>query len=352
MLTTKKGENAIYLLIWLIVLGFPLLNIRSDLSFNWTKLWIDWIRIVPFIILFAINNFWIAPSYLFKKRIQYWILISVAIILITFCADFTKIFRDLLVMDPMNPDEQLREMRPSPHHDPSILPRMFDRIIFSYLIIGFNIAIKMMFKRQEDEKNNEKLQKMHLQTELAFLRQQVSPHFFMNTLNNIHALIDLDSKQAQDAVIKLSKMMRYLLEDSKQGISTVREEFDFLNSYIDLMKIRYPERVKINLEFNIPNPERKIHSLLFISLVENAFKYGINPNEGSLIEIQALIVNEKLQFTVKNGIFSEHLNNNQTRVGIENLKKQLTLIYESNYNLELIENNNTFQAQLTIPFEK
>ena len=95
-------------------------------------------------------------------------------------------------------------------------------------------------KRKEVEKQN-------LKNELAFLRNQVSPHVFMNTLNNIHALVDIDGDNAKEAIIKLSKMMRYLLYDSDEGETTLAKEVEFIQSYLDLMKLRYPADVKVNV---------------------------------------------------------------------------------------------------------
>ena len=174
----------------------------------------------------------------------------------------------------------------------------------------------------------------------------------MNTLNNIHALIDIDTNQAQVAVIKLSKLMRYLLTESQQGKAPIKDEFDFLNSYIDLMRLRYSDRVKISVELNVEKPEKKIPSLLFVSLVENAFKYGVSYSKPSFITIWSKTTNEELIFSVKNSISPEKSLEPGTGVGLENLRKQLSLIYGSNFKFEVQEIEEVYQVLLQIPLEK
>ena len=120
--------------------------------------------------------------------------------------------------------------------------RFFDLIIISFLVVGFNTAVKFVFRRQEEEQNIEEQKKIHIQTELSFLKQQISPHFFMNTLNNIHALVDISPEEAKEAIIRLSGLMGYMLYESQTEKISVQKEMDFVRSYVELMRIRFHQR--------------------------------------------------------------------------------------------------------------
>jgi len=358
IMNSKTGrENLIYFLIWIIVLALPVFRLIGEGGFNWISIWLEWIRISPFMLVFFLNNYVLVPLLLFRKsNLKYLLYVSLIIVAISFLSDFTNYLRDFLLPNNIPP---FRNLPPEGHGTPHTRgmeqstygARVFDRTLLSYLVVGFNTAVKFIFKRQEDEKNNEELQKMHLQTELSFLRQQISPHFFMNTLNNIHALIEYDYRLAQVSVIKLSKLMRYLLTESQEGVATLGDEFEFLNAYVDLMRLRFSERVQIKIDWHFDNPDRKIHSLLFVSLVENAFKYGVNHSGASIITILAETVDDKLILYVENDKFPEIVNESSTGLGLENLKKQLNLLYTDNFELSIWSTDNHFYVQLTIPLE-
>jgi hypothetical protein len=357
----KKNENLIYMLIWLMVLALPVFTLRGEQNFNWTRVLLEWVRISPFLLVFILNNNILVPRFLLqKKQTKYIIYLSVTIVCIAFLFDYTRYLKDYLIPEgpqpfngnwpfdqPPGPGDHLPH-RPEMGHL-SLWARVFDRVIFSFLVVGFNTAVKLIFRRHEEEKNSEEQQKIHLQTELSFLRQQVSPHFFMNTLNNIHALIDIEKGQAQEAVIQLSHLMRYLLTGSQSGTAVLKDELDFLHSFINLMRLRYSERVEITVDLDVDHPERKIHPLLFVALVENAFKYGVSYSKPSAISIQAKTSNNELTFSVKNSKFQEATESG-TGLGLENLRKQLALLYGTNFSLEIHETANSYHVELKIPF--
>ena len=177
---------------------------------------------------------------------------------------------------PPGPGQRL----PGPNQPP-IGPRshvisIFNQMIIAWLVVGFNVAIKVTNKWFKDDQKKRELEKEHLKSELAFLQNQISPHFFMNTLNNIHAQIDIDSKEAQSSIVTLSKMMRYLLYESDRGKTTLKREIEFLRSYVELMKLRVDKSVDINLEVSVIDEDIKLPPFMFISFVENAaLKYWL-----------------------------------------------------------------------------
>ena len=197
------------------------------------------------------------------------------------------------------------------------------------------------------------MEKDQLRNELAFLRHQVSPHFFMNTLNNIHSLIDIDSEDAKDAVIRLSTMMRYLLYETSHGRTSLKKEIGFIESYISLMQLRFSENVKVTLEIPKKIPEIEIPPMLFISLLENAFKHGVSYQNESFVLFSLEVSGSKLNCTIKN---SKHIQNNNagnkySGIGLSNIKKSLELLYGKNYELEINDTGPEYHVYLSVPIE-
>ncbi len=173
-------------------------------------------------------------------------------------------------------------------------------MIFSFLLVGFDTGLMTIFRLAKSERKRAILEKQNADVQLAFLRNQVSPHFFMNTLNNIHSLIDFDTDEAKDSIIRLSKLMRHLLYDSEIEKIPIRKEIEFIKNYVDLMKLRYSDKVKITLDLPDQLPDKSIPPLLFTSFVENAFKHGISYQHSSFINITFSIDDDQLNFEVRN----------------------------------------------------
>ncbi|MRT93526.1 sensor histidine kinase [Ancylomarina sp. 16SWW S1-10-2] len=372
ILTQKRSENIVYALLWAMVISLPVFTLKGSEEFNWNRVIFEWIRTLPFLLIFLVNNSLLAPKLLLKKKhIWYFTSISVIVILFSVFNDLSRILHEFLFQEigqhgnsirPSGPMLQGRPMMQGGAVEgfqgpPNMGPEankpfsflIFENIIISFLVVGFNNAIKLGISKQKEDLEREEKEKIHLKTELSFLRQQISPHFFMNTLNNIHALIEMDQVQAQKSVIELSKLMRYLLNESKEGIATIKNEFEFLNSYIDLMRIRYSDKVKINIDLKFTNESIKIPSLLFISLVENAFKYGVSYSQDSYISINTKQDKDHLYFEIKNSISSKSKIEKGTGVGLVNLKKQLDILFQEQHTFEINENENEYQVKLIIP---
>ena len=185
---------------------------------------------------------------------------------------------------------------------------------------------------------------------MDYLKYQINPHFFMNTLNNIHALIDIDTESAKNAVIELSKMMRYVLYDSGREIISLNRDIQFLKNYIELMRIRYTDDVDIRVEYPRDLPEQvSIPPLLLIVFVENAFKHGISYNRPSFIHLRIDYADKTVSATLVN---SRHpaAPSKEAGIGLDNVRKRLALIYgEKNYTLDIREEERTYTVKLVIP---
>ena len=170
----------------------------------------------------------------------------------------------------------------------SHLFQFINTLFISLLIAGFNTAIAVTNRWFTEEQARKEIEKEHMQSELAFLQNQVSPHFFMNTLNNIHSLIEADQKLAQNAVMKLSEMMRYLLYESGRGTTTLAREIEFLRSYVKLMQLSVDDSVKVSFELPDDFDNVSLPPLLFISFIENAFKHGVSYREPSSLTFKMI----------------------------------------------------------------
>ena len=220
-----------------------------------------------------------------------------------------------------------------------------------------NLGIKLYFRTRNDHKKLMALEKENLEQQLEYLRYQINPHFFMNTLNNIHALVDIDPEKAKDTILELSKMMRFVLyEGDKKGVPLSRE-FDFIRHYIHLMKLRYTDKVRITVNLPQEVPDRQIPPLMLITFIENAFKHGISYQHDSFIDILIDITHPSpltshLYFSCCNSKANGQqptANSQQGGVGLQNVKQRLNLLYDNNYTLNIQDEADVYNVELTIP---
>jgi LytS/YehU family sensor histidine kinase len=220
-------------------------------------------------------------------------------------------------------------------------------IVIVILMCGMNLGIKLYFKTRNDQKKLQALEKENLEQQLEYLRYQINPHFFMNTLNNIHALVDIDPEKAKDTILELSKMMRFVLyEGDKKGVPLSRE-FDFIRHYVTLMQLRYTDKVRISVDLPQEAPDKQIPPLMLITFIENAFKHGISYQHESFIDVK-VAVNDKLHFTCRNSK-ADKPNEEKGGVGLKNVKQRLNLLYDNNYTLNIQDEPDVYHVELTIP---
>lgn len=227
------------------------------------------------------------------------------------------------------------------------------RYSFTFIlsIVG-SIAFRIIKQKQLHEIQREKEQNEQLSAELQHLKYQIQPHFFLNTLNNIYSLTDSAPEKAKTTIHGLSKLMRYLLYTAQSDKVTLEQELDFIKKYIDLMKIRIASDVEITTNLELDRAHQKIAPLLFIPLVENAFKHGVSATKQSFIHVETKWENETtLLFMVKNSNYAKDEKDQAgSGIGIANLKKRLEILYPNGYNFQQSVNDDTFVSTLTIKF--
>ena len=374
-------ENIIYLIIWLVLFIAPVISMYArtsrytDLSFNWTEIMHVWHIYLVFLILFIIHNFLIAPLLVYKgKKMLY--LLTVACLLTIFVTYQCSIKpAERHPRPPMehhtqigNPhkrphDGQIREFHPDGRrHLPPIMPgerHIVDTFIM-FLLLGMNLGVKLYFKNESDKKEMSQLKTENLEQQLEYLKHQINPHFFMNTLNNIHALVDIAPEKAKKSIIELSKMMRYILYEGNNTIIPLQREVDFMEHYLELMRMRFTDNVAIETHLPKTFNNEQIPPLLFISFVENAFKHGVSYNTPSFIHINIHAENGTIHFkcrnskhtTVPNGqqnANGQNLTPREGGVGLVNVQKRLDLIYHDSYTLDLHDGEDTYEVVLTLP---
>lgn len=194
----------------------------------------------------------------------------------------------------------------------------------------------------------QELKKEKSKTELSLLKTQINPHFFFNTLNNLYALTVKSSPQAPEVILKLSDMMRYTIYDGEKETVKVSEEIEYLNNYIELHKIRYKKSVEITFNHDI-DTSLNIPPLLYIILLENAFKHGIETlAENAFILIDLYEDADFIYFEIKNNFDASELNNSKG-IGLQNLKRRLSLLYNQQHELIINSKNNIYKTLLKTP---
>ena len=334
----SKYENTAYVALWGLLFAAPLLSLYirtindSSLTFNWQEVWLIWRHFWVYLLIFVVHNFILAPLLIFRhKRWLYALLTACMIGAFAFyqCSNKPDHIR-------RHQPHNMEMHEPGPIGDrfgheppPEFRGEKFDRrppafigehdivaIVIVILMCGMNLGIKLYFK-------------------------------FMNTLNNIHALVDIDPEKAKDTILELSKMMRFVLyEGDKKGVPLSRE-FDFIRHYVTLMQLRYTDKVRISVDLPQEAPDKQIPPLMLITFIENAFKHGISYQHESFIDVK-VAVNDKLHFTCRNSK-ADKPNEEKGGVGLKNVKQRLNLLYDNNYTLNIQDEPDVYHVELTIP---
>jgi LytS/YehU family sensor histidine kinase len=231
-------------------------------------------------------------------------------------------------------------------------PHLVGYVSSSLFIVFLSLGVKVLERQSRIEKMQEEMEKAKLNAELALLKNQISPHFFFNTLNNIYSLIGINAEDSQKAVLKLSKLMRYLLYESEQGKTMLGSEIDFMNNYIDLMKLRMSDKISLSVSFPENYEDKKIPPLLFVPFIENSFKHGISYREKSFIRISMEVIKDTIIFGCVNSLPAgeEKTANEHSGIGLENVRKRLNLLFPGSYDLKISQSDKEYEVILKINF--
>ncbi len=350
----KRSPVILHLIGWIILFILPqfILFIHTD-ELSSRFFW----RLAPTTLIFAgvfyLHYLVLIPAMINGKKKWLYPIISLAVVVGLFVG--MNLLLKTIMPRTGDIQEQVQELRQEKERpdrrgpDPRKMAA-YNYFILNALAIGFAYVLRVNEKVRETEKSKKELEEAHLNSELAFLKNQISPHFFFNTLNNIYSLIELDGKSSQEAVLNLSKMMRYLLYESEQQDTTLGDEINFMKNYIGLMKLRVSDKVSVNVRFTEKYNDLKIPPLLFIPFIENAFKHGVSLTDESYIDISLTANNKELMFTSTNPVNLSKGDKPEVAsgIGLDNVKKRLKLLMKDRYKLTIDDGDGVFRVLLKI----
>lgn len=371
-------ENIVYLIIWLGLFATPLVSLvirtqqQGGGTFHWGELMMTWGVFAALLVAFLIHNILLMPMLLTPRR-RWRYFVCTGLLVLAFAtwqlatADrhrgpMPREMQQQMQQAPrkpeggqeprMTPKSRKPEQRPAGRMTPPPPVLFGGREMFNIVlllgVLAMNIGVKLYFRSQRREEEMRELQSENLQTQLEYLKYQVNPHFFMNTLNNIHALVDIDPEMAKEAIVELSKMMRYILYEGNRPMVPLQSEAQFLQSYLQLMRLRFTDKVDIRCDLPQPVPEAQVPPLLLITFVENAFKHGISYSQPSFVHIAVTVADGRLRFSCQN---SKHAATTDEHggVGLQNARRRLALIYADRYTLDIRDEATTYSVDLSLP---
>lgn len=411
----KRNEELIYFILWLSAFLFPLVVGRLHQAVHSTEfvsgtlqqgiLWNEiihlWKLVGVFCVCFVIHNHFVAPHLVHHNRRTLYFSLAVGLLALFTVAHCyvarhdTPFFRG----GPHGPAATERTFARSPN-DPGrtgkpfgrprrpyrkqglfpmpidlVIPREASALLTMALLFGANVAVKFSFKSVDERLRISQLERRNLEQQVQYLKYQINPHFFMNTLNNIHALVDINPEQAKTTIVLLSRMMRYVLYDGERRLIPLRREAESIHHYIRLMRIRYPKNVDIRYNPVPELPEALVPPLLFITFVENAFKHGISAAVPSFVHVDLISVIPEgssgdahefsdvpasdashVSLVVTNSVPPQQPQPAQSTqqpeeggVGLKNALERLRLIYGTDFNYSVGRTSSSYKMTLTLP---
>ncbi len=341
------GENLIYACIWAVVYLIPIMNsqLMSEARINIDNVLVAWIKITPYLLLFTFHNLVLLKLILQRRRYVIYLLTCIVLLFSIFA--LVDVY-ELHVAPKLTFSVDTAAVQP--RHASLTDLAWYWNILLGAFMFAANLGIKVLYKSMRDDEDMEVLKRQTIQAEMYYLKYQINPHFFMNTLNNIHALIDIDPSIAQKCVLELSNMMRYVVYDSGTENVSMRKDISFIENYIELMRIRYTQDVDIR--FNYPkslSSKVAVPPLIFIVFVENAFKHGVSYSKPSYIYIDITCDRNTVTARFENSVVPSK-KERKAGIGLDNVRKRLELIYGSNYALRIDDRSaDKYTVTLTIP---
>ena len=341
--------NVTQVLVWTIVILMPaaLSWYIAGNSANAYKVFLQTLRtMAPVLFLYLVNYLWLVPKYLFVEGRKKWFyLINAGLILLLNIR--------LLFPEPLSEEEQAQvfESLPFTVNDLWALYAgvTFVAIVVQCVFILLAVGVRQIKRNYDLKVKIEEEKRKSAEAELTWLKSQLNPHFLFNTLNNISSLTQIDPDKAQESIGQLSDLLRYALYDSDKDLVPLAGEIDFMNNYIGLMSLRCNEMTTVEKDFSIQAGDAMVAPLLFISLVENAFKHGVNARYPSFIRVRMDSDGNDLLFSCENSVFektgTDHIGSG---IGLENLQRRLELLYPGAFDYSAGSDGQTYSVKVRL----
>ena len=316
------------LLLSLIMLSPALISYVSssgDGKLAMDSLWIAFYWLAPAMAVYLLNFYLFIPLLWFRHRFWLFGVVNVVLILVANLHLFGNNLSDL-------PD----------YFRAGYFSLMIVTLLLCLMAIGVALSIRYMMRRSERKRKE-------VEAELAWLKNQINPHFLFNTLNNISSLAQIDGEETQEAIMQLSDLLRYAMYETNKPKVRLDGEVEFMRNYIDLMKLRCNEMTTVNAQFIMHNAQFEVAPLLFISLVENAFKHGMNSNASATIDIRLEQQGDMLIFNCDNTNNPKPTKDRSgSGIGLENTRRRLDLLYPGRYTWEQSLEDNIYHVCITL----
>ena len=296
-------------------------------------------------VIFYANYLWLTPRFFVAGKHRFFFFINLLlIVLLGIGLHYWTIFS--------------HQLFPSAVHQRADAPMAIEEVFFILrdsvtlgIFAAVGTAIVLAQRWEHNEKARREAEAARTEAELKTLRNQINPHFLLNTLNNIYALTAFDTPKAQEAIQELSRLLRHLLYYNDQPTVALKDEVDFLKNYISLMKIRLPESVEVDANFQVVNPQQQVAPMIFISLIENAFKHGVSPTEPSFIHIRVEATEDEIVCDIQNSNHPKTASDHSGHgIGLKQVQRRLDLAYLDHYEWQqgTADDSKTYQSKITI----
>ena len=344
-LSNNKTQTTIplkyHILFWIGYFLFNVIRWGSYFGDYWYSFKSNSIEFPIHIIVVYINVYFLIPRFILKSK--YWSYLGslLGILILVY-----------LVRTGLNYLLVTKEIWPEAEDSGKFLElnHVIAVILGELYVIGFVSAIKLVIDWSIEKRKNEALAKLQMSTELKYLRTQIQPHFFFNTLNNLYALTLSKSDNAPRLVIKLSEMMEYILYEVKSSKASLLQEINHINNFIDIECLRFGDRVESKLQITGNIEDVLVPPLLFLSFVENCFKHGLKDNDKMILELSFEVVDKNyLEVQISNN-FNPKISES-SGIGNTNARRRLNLLFSNDFKMESKIENETYNLFLKIPIQ-
>jgi sensor histidine kinase YesM len=327
----------VHVLVWVLFFSLPSLlrsydheqpQKRPDDNFQWLSLCSN----VLWVGLFYLNAYVYTPSFIYKRRYLQYVLLQVLTAVVVGVMHWS-LFQLLITKEPFN------------------TARFIGFSIFPFfLMVTAGTTYQLIRDKTRADQLKQQQQQENLKTELSFLRSQISPHFMFNVLNNMVALVRLQSEELEPTIFKLSSLMRYMLYEADEEKVLLGKEIEYLQSYIDLQQQRVGSKVQLDIVMQPVDESLEIAPMLLIPFIENAFKHGVGNIAAPCIRVRLHTEGSRLLFTVRNKYhpFPGEIKDKTSGIGLVNVKRRLNLLYGDHHTLQIRQDEQWFDVSLAI----
>ncbi len=343
-----KGKNrvvALQLVGWGVILITTLVwSLSTDMrAYDRYGLIIFFVSVLPLLVVYLVNYYYIIPTFLFNnRRGGFMYANSIMIILLLL---FSYIFHSEVILEYIPEEHKARK------GNANLIFLVRDFISY-ILMIGLVTAVRLVSRLQKSEEALREAESARVRAELDNLKSQINPHFLLNTLNNIYSLTAIDTERAQKTIKELSRLLQYVLYDNHSDRVAITSEVNFLKDYIELMRIRLNSKVRVEVKFDVADgSSTQIAPLIFISLIENAFKHGVSAESDSFIRI---VFTDRVE---SGEVVLSIINSNNAKsaedksghgVGLEQVRRRLEIQYPNAHQWDVISNREIYSSTLKL----